>query len=43
MSHLYKTEFMKAQQAHLESHCQMQMFYETNQKHAKKQQILHCM
>ena len=30
MSHSYKAEFMKAQQAHLESHCQMQMFYEMN-------------
>ena len=29
-SHLYKTDFMKAQQAHLESHCQMQMFYKTD-------------
>ena len=34
---------MKAQQVHLESHHQMQTFYETDQKHAKEQQILHCM
>ena len=34
---------MKAQQVHLESHHQMQIFYETDQKHAKEQQILHCM
>ena len=42
-NHLYKAEFMKTQQVHLESHHQMQTFYETDQKHAKKQQILHCM
>ena len=43
MSHSYKVKFMKAQQAHLESHHQMQTFYETDQKHAKKHQILYCM
>ena len=34
---------MKTQQVYLESHHQMQMFYETDQKHAKEQQILYCM
>src|SRR6266487_639171 len=42
-SHPYKAEFMKAQQAHLESPRQLQTFYETDRKHAKGHQVLHCM
>ena len=42
-NHSYRTEFEQTQRIHLESHHQMQSFYEIDQKHTKKQQILHCM
>ena len=42
-NHWYRKEFMKTQQDHLESHHQMQSFHKTDWKHAKEQQILHCM
>ena len=42
-NHSYKIKFEQTQRIHLESHHQMQSFYETDQKHAKEQQILHCM
>ena len=42
-NHSYKAEFEQTQRIHLESHHQMQSFYETDQKHTKEQQILHCM
>src|SRR5205809_1909871 len=34
---------MKTQRDHLKSHHQLQSFYELDQKHAKNQQVLHCM
>src|SRR5947207_11597137 len=34
---------MKVQRNHLELHCQLQSFYELNQKHTRNQQVLHCM
>src|SRR5438046_2348382 len=34
---------MKAQRDHLELHRQLQSFYELDRKHAKNQQVLHCM
>ena len=42
-NHSYRAEFKQTQRIHLKSHCQMQSFYEADQKHTKKQQILHCM
>src|SRR5947207_1269523 len=42
-NHSYRAEFMKTQRNHLESHHQLQSFYELDQKHAKSQQVLHCM
>ena len=42
-NHSFKAEFRKTQTDHLESHCQLQSFFETDQRHARGQQVLHCM
>ena len=42
-NHPFKAEFRKTQTDHLESHCQLQSFFETDQRHVRGQQVLHCM
>jgi len=42
-NHPFEAEFRKAQTDHLESHRQLQSFFETDQRHARGQQVLHCM
>ena len=41
--HLYEAEFRKAQLDHLESHRQMQSWYEVEKRHASGQQVIHSM
>ncbi len=41
--HPYEKEFRQAQLDHLDSHRQMQSFYEVDKKHAKGQRVIHSM
>src|SRR5436190_13013591 len=41
--HPFEAEFRKAQRDHLESHRQLQSFYEVDRKHARGLKVLHCM
>ena len=42
-NHPFEAEFRKAQRDHLESHRQLQSFYEVDRKHARGLKVLHCM